>query len=81
MLPSSSFSVTSAVSGPPRLTWPACDRALQRQQFGAGLVDIDIDRIEGGDGGQRSGLLAVTSAPSVTVEAPMRPLMGATMRV
>jgi hypothetical protein len=35
------------------------------------LIDIDVDRIE---------LLAVTSAPSVTEERPMRPVIGAVMR-
>ena len=39
------------------MTLPAWTARSQRQQFGAGLVDIDIDGIEGGDGGQGGGLL------------------------
>ena len=56
---------------------PAGERPVQAQHLGARLGDIDIDRIELLDGGQRGGLSAVTRAPVVTAERPMRPEIGA----
>jgi hypothetical protein len=53
------------------------ERLAQAQHFGAGLGDIHIDRIELVDGGERAGWLAVTNAPLVTAERPMRPEIGA----
>ena len=55
--------------------------AAQRQHLGARLVDVDIDRIERWMVASAVVWLAVTSAPCVTVEAPMRPVIGAVMRV
>lgn len=49
----------------------------QTQQVAGRLRHVDIDRIELLDGRQRRGLNAVTSAPSVTLDLPMRPEMGA----
>lgn len=60
---------------------PARQVAFEAQHLGAGLCDIHIQRIEARDGGERGGLVAVTSAPGVTVEVVVRPEMGAFMRV
>ena len=54
---------------------------LEAQQLGARLRHVDVDGREVVDGGQRAVRLAVTSAPAVTLDLPMRPEIGAWMRV
>ena len=54
----------------------------QPQALLGGLGDIDVDRIERADRRERpSAVLAVTSAPGVTDDLPIRPLIGATIDV
>ena len=58
-------------------TPPARERAPEREQVGARLLDVDVDRVEPLDDGQRIGLVGGDEAPTVNSDRPMRPLIGA----
>jgi hypothetical protein len=74
-LPSSSTTRTAAPSRHAQLF--GGNGLAQAQHVGGGLGEVHIHRADLLDDGQLRGLAALTSAPSVTSDWPMRPDMGA----